>query len=163
MPRNGLAMFYIPPWNVLHCRLFNIPASNVLQWGMANQTTGFPSALYEAVKRAYGLPSRVWPVQASHPEQLHAQDGRVLVIHRRETCAPPCPWHSPRDHALADRPLYIRTTIGPPYLALRICPHGEMHPDPDSLEYCRTAANNLSPAQFKKQYQAHVCDGCCRH
>jgi hypothetical protein len=69
-------------------------------------------------------------------------DGEVCVI------------HNPSEHHMLGWPIAMRET-----LILRICPHGNKHPDPDSLGYFERHYGSIDT--FMDRYRGHTCDGCC--
>lgn len=71
-----------------------------------------------------------------------------VIIHSKELCMGPCPFHSPSNHHMRKWPKNVR--IDKSFLTERICKHGVGHPDPDSLKWLND-----------KAMQIHGCDGCC--
>lgn len=64
---------------------------------------------------------------------LVLHDGRTMSTHGRAKClGPNCCIHSPSDHPLKDAPL---SWLGEIAMMFRVCPHGNVHPDPDSLRF----------------------------
>lgn len=58
-----------------------------------------------------------------------------------------CPIHNPSAHHMRDWPLQWHGKLQ------RICPHGQVHPDPDeALWHVRTGHG---------EFTAHQCDQCC--
>lgn len=73
--------------------------------------------------------------------------GFLLRTHPPAPCRPPCPIHWPTEHPLVDAPLYWDAQQR--YL-LRICAHGQLHPDPDDQQ-----------VRLHADLREHDCDGCC--
>lgn len=74
-------------------------------------------------------------------------------IHDKDACQPPCPFHSPSEHALNKARIHIR---GDKMLLVeRICEHGVGHDDPDSVAYFHSKGEMWAGV--------HGCDGCCQN
>jgi hypothetical protein len=77
---------------------------------------------------------------------------RHIRMHSRTRCAgKPCAVHSPTAHHMRGWPL---AWVHMPAVALRLCPHGVRHPDPD--EDARVGLSGLLIAN-----RHPGCDGCC--
>jgi hypothetical protein len=63
-------------------------------------------------------------------------DGTTMQTHGPAQCAlDHCCIHRPSDHPLKTAPLHWIPSIN---LMMRVCPCGELHPDPDSAAWLRT-------------------------
>lgn len=72
----------------------------------------------------------------------------VFNVHDKKACAGrPCVVHNQSDHAMRDWP---RSWSVERMRAERLCPHGEIHIDPDDLAW-REPDGDCAP----------YCDGCC--
>jgi hypothetical protein len=61
------------------------------------------------------------------------EDGEVVRTHGPARCTgTPCPVHGPSRHLLSEAPLSWLPEL---QLMMRRCPHGQVHPDPDSMAY----------------------------
>ena len=81
-----------------------------------------------------------------------------IYVHREEKCADdptPCTLHRPTNHGMRDWPLVLRLEKNGTFW--RQCPHGLVHPDPDSMEFL--LAN--TPPEFVDGVIEHSCDDCC--
>ena len=65
-----------------------------------------------------------------------------------------CVIHNPTDHPMREWPIVMRET-----LILRVCPHGNKHPDPDSLSYFVNQWESIGLSADR--WRGHTCDGCC--
>lgn len=80
----------------------------------------------------------------------------VLVnVHTVDQCAgQPCCIHNPSNHHMMRWTPSWDDTYG---VMWRRCPHGNLHPDPDDLDYWRHRNMERARVRF-----THVCDGCCQ-
>lgn len=90
-----------------------------------------------------------------HYDRVELFDGSVLRVHAGDTCQGPCPFHRPSVHALAAAPMAYLDSIN---AIFRICPHGIVHPDPDSMRYLVTRRHGYGIDRW------HPCCSlvCCR-
>jgi hypothetical protein len=66
-----------------------------------------------------------------------------------------CTIHNPSTHGMRDWPVILR--LDRQGLFSRVCGHGNMHPDPDSLEFMAS----FSAPEVLLDIAEHDCDGCC--
>lgn len=80
----------------------------------------------------------------------------VLVnVHTVEQCAgQPCCIHNPSNHYMATWAPHWNAALRTMW---RRCPDGNLHPDPDDLNFWRSVSFNTARAVF-----GHFCDGCCQ-
>lgn len=75
-----------------------------------------------------------------------------------------CPFHNPSYHHM--RVWRIKIQRDRQALALRVCPHGYEHPDPDSLAWVNRGGVIVDMWGHSKIADPddgfHVCDGCCK-
>lgn len=77
------------------------------------------------------------------------------AFHGPESCGGrACPFHAPSRHHMVAWPIAMPITVDDLVIE-RVCPHGILHPDPDSLDL----AEIFDPT-VKVLYQ-HPCCGCC--
>ena len=93
--------------------------------------------------------------------QVILHDGRTLNTHSPEQCGLKdyCCIHNPSDHPLKDAPFEWLDEIKAIY---RVCEHGVLHPDPDSLRF-RMAVGDFSMVEAISSVHLveENCDGCC--
>lgn len=87
---------------------------------------------------------------ATHDQWID-DDNVTWWVHRwQRTCADNgCAIHAPSDHPMRDWPVVMNRST----LVERRCPHGSMHPDPDSARWFYENG--------KGWVTVHTCDGCC--
>lgn len=87
-----------------------------------------------------------------------APPGSDAPLHLPEECLPvACPFHRPSGHPLERyRAVIDFETEG---LVVRICDHGEMHPDPDALS--ALSSRRGESATNVRATHRRACDGCC--
>lgn len=86
----------------------------------------------------------------------HEPEGSDAPYHSLRSCsAAPCPYHNPSGRGRPDLPILFDASRGG--LCSRRCTHGALHPDPDSVDWCRR--HYPDP---KHRWGEHTCDGCCR-
>ena len=71
-------------------------------------------------------------------------------IHSKGSCSEKCVFHSPSRHHMK----YWPKDVVEGNLISRLCPHGILHPDPDSMNY-------FTRIKSTKVSFLHTCDGCC--
>lgn len=85
-----------------------------------------------------------------------------VKTHGRAACeGQKCCIHNPSDHHMKDWPLTF--DMGMAAMGERHCPHGDRHPDPDSVRYMRGryAAQTGTLEEETGWIGIHTCDGCC--
>lgn len=91
---------------------------------------------------------------ATGSETFGLGDGRTLVHHARSVCEGrglPCCLHSPSEHRLRYAPL---DWDADKRMAVRICLHGAVHPDPDDVNFKATYMDLLEVERL-------VLHNCC--
>ncbi len=124
------------------------------------------SGTEDCVKRAWLANILGWvdgPLSDILPKPVRLVGGQVVQAHHPERCAdtPPCCVHNPSDHHMASWRQHWRNAghlFSISDVMERICPHGIGHPDPDHIEYIRTALGDRAAGVEG----VHGCDGCCR-
>ena len=92
------------------------------------------------------------------PQGSIAPPGSDSPLHLPEACLPAaCPFHRPSGHPLERHRAVIDFEAND--LVVRLCDHGEAHPDPDALAQLVNEGVVLMPAI--KTEPRRVCDGCC--
>lgn len=85
-------------------------------------------------------------------------DGTVLRSHGPEICiGPHCAIHNPSDHPLNAAPLSWLVELR---MMFRVCSHGSMHPDPDSLTFNQVLAM-AGHAPFYDGWHPCCLEHCC--
>ena len=80
-------------------------------------------------------------------------EGLVVTTHAEALCeGRVCAIHNPSNHHMRDWPVTLRLDRNG--LLERQCPHGQGHPDPDSVAHFE--------AQGDETAGYHGCDGCCQ-
>ena len=76
-------------------------------------------------------------------------------VHTEQLCAgEACPIHNPSDHHMKDWPLTWRGIM------VRACPHGRLHPDPDSVRW-HIREGHMDLLHVRHALGQTDCDGCC--
>lgn len=83
-------------------------------------------------------------------DRIELYDGRALHVHEETSCLgdPTCAVHRPSEHEYRDWPMDWQDGM-----LVRLCEHGEPHPDPDALAFA------VKQEHFWRGN--HDCDGCC--
>lgn len=90
-------------------------------------------------------------------EQLTLYNGSVLNVHERGEClGEHCCIHNPSQHPLRAAP-YAWWDLG---LLVRVCSHGQQHPDPDSIQFALLKGAFMMIEAVSSVHLDH-CDGCC--
>lgn len=123
------------------------------------------SGTEDCVKRAWLANIPGWidgPLTDILPKPVRLVGGQMVVAHHPERCAgTTCCVHNPSNHHMAEWPQHWRNAghlFSISDVMERICPHGIGHPDPDHIEYLRTAKGDVAAGVEG----VHGCDGCCR-
>lgn len=91
----------------------------------------------------------------NHERYIDGQ-GLAVRVHTAESCiGEHCVIHNPSDHPLAAAPTKWNQDL---QRMERICEHGFIHPDPDSINAARILKGPLAA----RQESIHGCDGCCQ-
>lgn len=79
----------------------------------------------------------------------------LVNVHTIDQCSPAhCCIHNPSQHHMKTWAPSWDDSYG---IMWRRCPHDNLHPDPDDLNFWRTRAPKSARIRF-----SHFCDGCCQ-
>lgn len=108
-------------------------------------------------KKKYLLPLVSW---TPHPDELRLilrGTAYLNPIFIHATCTGFCPFHKRSGHPLRSAPMAWRENLG---RVDRVCPHGVIHPDTDSLGYLRKT-HLWDTISINDPQHREDCDGCC--
>lgn len=104
---------------------------------------------YEQSVKDLSFPTGTGQDTAGEREILVTDSGQLIEgVHPQDTCFGPCPIHSPTDHPLQAAASFWSNSRR---LWMRICSHGSIHPDPDSLAWKNLTENeDDGPARVRR-------------
>lgn len=113
---------------------------------------GFPAAAQAMRERIPASPARTTPYNPCDMEKVTLVGGLTMYAHAAGTCAGYwCTIHYNSPHHMVR---WAQDWDSANQRMMRLCSHGNPHPDPDDLHTSEYLAFTAA--------HAHVCDGCCK-
>lgn len=118
---------------------------------VAHSVSVDPMAMIDAINRSGLVIGKIPDIK----EDLIGLPGGLLRTHARARCVGRfCCIHNPSEHSLRNAEMDWEEDNE---RMIRVCIHGERHPDPDHLAFIRAIHGDF----YAAQQAVHECDGCC--